>query len=86
MNCAAFPVAPSGGRACGLTHDLAGAGQPAQAPDLIDNQHADGLSFARYAHTVGGVGVRLLCPLSSRLGRVVGVCSPAARFDCGVAA
>lgn len=82
MNCAVFPLAYSGGRACGLTHDLAGAGQPAQASDL----RADGRTFAYNAHTVGGVGVRLLCPLTSLLGRVVGVCSPAARFDRGVAA
>lgn len=51
-----------------------------------ETEHADGLSFACYAHTVGGVGVRLLCPLTSLLGQVVGVCSPTARFDCGVAA
>ena len=76
MNCAVFPVAYSGGRACGLTHDLAGAGQPAQALDL----HADGLTFAYYVHTVGGVDVRLLCPLTSLLGWVVGVLIPAARF------
>lgn len=82
MNCAVFPVAYSGGRACGLTHGLAGAGQPAQAPDL----HADGPAIALNAHTVGGVGVRLLCPLTFLSGRVVGIGFPAARFDCGVAA
>ncbi len=86
MNCAVFPLAHSGGGVHGLTYDLAGAGQPAQAPELIHTRHADGLSFACYAHTEGGVGVRLLCPLTSLLGRVVGVCSPAARFDCGVVA
>lgn len=86
MNCAVFPVAPSGGRACGLTHDLAGAGQPAQASEPNCDQHADGLNFAYNVHTVGGVDVRLLCPLTSLLGWVVGVCSPAARFDGGVAA
>lgn len=86
MNCAAFPVAPSGGRACGLTHDLAGAGQPAQASELTCDQHADGLHFAYNVHTVGGVDVRLLCPLTALLGWVVGVLFPAARFDGGVAA
>lgn len=82
MNCAAFPDTPPGGVCFGLSHDLAGAGQAVQAPD----QHADGLSFACYAHTAGGVGVRSLCPLTCLLGRVVGVCSPAARFDGGVVA
>lgn len=77
MNCAAFPVAPSGGRACGLPHELAGAGQPKQASELICDQHADRFSTAYSAHTEGGVGVRLLCPLTSLLGRVVG------GFPCG---
>jgi len=85
MNCAVFPVAPSGGRAFGSTYDLAGAGQPAQASEFNCDQHADGLTFAHCVHTVGGVDVRLLCPLTSLLGRVVGVLFPAARFDYWVA-
>jgi hypothetical protein len=80
MNCAVFPMASSGGGAFGLTCDLAGAGQPVQAPD----EHADGLNLAYGSHTVGGVGVRLLCPLTSLLGRVVGHL-PTARFDGGLA-
>lgn len=47
---------------------------------LIWSEHADRRGILLHAHTVGGVGVRLLCPLTSLLGRVVGVCSPAARF------
>ena len=79
MNCAVFPVAYSGGRAFGLTHGLAGAGQPAQALGHF-YEHTDGRVLAYLAHTVGGVGVRLLCPLTSLLGWVVGVLIPAARF------
>jgi len=51
---------------------------------VVRVEHADGRTFAYNAHTVGGVGVRLLCPLTSLLGRVVGICFPAARFRCGV--
>lgn len=77
MNSVAFPTTPPGGVVFGLIQGLAGAGQRAQAPD----EHADRPLVGRVSHTVGGVGVRLLCPLTSLLGRVVGVCSPAARFD-----
>ena len=51
---------------------------------VVRVKHADGAMTALEAHTVGGVGVRLLCPLTSLLGRVVGICFPAARFRCGV--
>jgi hypothetical protein len=78
-------VAYSGGRACGLFHGLAGAGQPAQAPEHIVDLHADGAEKALVIHTVGGVDVRNVCPLAtSLLGRVVGICFPATRFHCGV--
>ena len=82
MNCAVKPLARGMRLAGGMQANPTGAGFTAQAP----GQHADGRFFASYAHTVGGVGVRLLCPLTSLLERVAGGCSPAARFDGGVPA
>ncbi len=82
MNCAVKPLVRPIGLVGGVQANPTGAGFTVQAPE----QHADGRTFASYAHTVGGVGVRLLCPLTSLLGRVAGVCSPATRFDGGVSA
>jgi hypothetical protein len=81
MNCAVFSMASSGGRAFGLTCDLAGAGQPVQAP----GQHADGLNLAYGSHTLGGLGVWLLCPLPFALCRVLRFLLPAARIGSGAA-
>lgn len=83
MICAALPTVPPmalTGLGMVLAGDLTGAGLAAHAPD----EHAGGVSRQPHmAHTVGGVGVRLLCPLSSLLGRVAGALVPAARFCHG---
>lgn len=47
---------------------------------MIFTEHAGRAGCALDAHTVGGVGARLLCPLTSLLGRVAGDVSPAARL------
>lgn len=82
MNCAVKPLARGMRLAGGIQANPTGAGFTAQAPA----QHADGCILASYAHTGGGVGVRLLCPLTSLLGRVAGGCSHVARFDVVVPA
>jgi len=47
-------------------------------------QHAGRAGRPEDAHTEGGVGARIVCPLSSLLGRVVGIYLPAARLYGGV--
>lgn len=47
-------------------------------------RHAGRANSPFSAHTEGGEGVRAVCLLSSLLGRVVGICAPAARLCGGV--
>jgi hypothetical protein len=71
------PLTTLPGGVCFEVINRTGAGQVVHAPE----RHADRAVLPMKVHTVGGVGVRDVCPLTSLLGRVVGVFIPAIRFD-----